>query len=178
MPVTAKLHKCKGRRGQTSVTLTLTALDIKLGLRWEHATLRFPDELGQRTVRGPFAQNFRFISQVNAALRHQGSSLKLCAMGLSSRRSQFRAFVECTGQLATHEVNSNRYLNPSFARQPCYAKHNASLYLCDHCLAFWCRCQEHHRLSAWQMALILRNLRERKRKRKKPSTKILTKAVA
>lgn len=44
----------------------------------------------------PFAQNFRFISQVNAALPGLGSSLKLCAMGFS-RRSQFRAFVECTG---------------------------------------------------------------------------------
>jgi hypothetical protein len=100
-------------------------------------------------------------------------------MGSSlSRRSQFRAFVECTGHLATHEVNSDRYLNPSFAGQPCYAKDSASLYLCDYCLAFWCRCQEHHHISAWQMAVLLRNLRERKRQRKKRSSKVPTKPVA
>lgn len=84
-----------------------------------------------------------------------------------SRRSQFRAFVECTGQLATHEVTSDHYLNPSFAGQPCYAKDSAmTLYLCDYCLAFWCRCHERHRASAWQVAVLLRSLRERKRERK------------
>ena len=85
---------------------------------------------------------------------------------LSFRGSQFRAFVECAGQQATHEVRADRYLNPSFAGEPCYAKHRSRLYLCDYCLAFWCRCQQ-HRVSAWQVAVFLRNLVERKRQRSK-----------
>ena len=86
---------------------------------------------------------------------------------LSSGRSQFRAFVECTGQPATHEVDSNRYLNPSFTKQTCSAKHHSSFHLCDYCLAFWSRCQERHSVSAWQTAVFLRNLRDRKRRWRK-----------
>jgi hypothetical protein len=76
----------------------------------------------------------------------------------SPSHSKFRAFIECSGRLATHCVSAERHAVLATADTPCYTKQDSDLLLCETCLGFWQERQKSQSQTNWELARFFRDM--------------------